>query len=477
MFFYCLVSLIEQEMYKIDDTIAAISTPIGPGGIGIVRMSGPLSGSILKRIFRPKKDNIDWKSHRLYYGHVIDPANQKIVDEVLATIMYAPHTYTREEVAEIHSHSGYLILRKLLELVIKLGARLAEPGEFTRRAFLNGRLDLTQAEAVIDLINSKSERALELAINQLSGKYRNYIENIRENLIDIKAHIEVAIDFPEEEVEIFPPHEMADTLERKVIVPLQEFLSMYNEGKLHREGISVVFMGRPNVGKSSLLNRLLDEERAIVTPIPGTTRDIIEENLQIRGLPIKLLDTAGIGKPKDEVERIGIERALKKAESADICLFVIDVTEGFTKEEERLVADINLKKSIIILNKIDLLYEKDNKWDINLPDFLTALPVIKTSALTGEGIGYLKDEIFNMATKDLCNDIVSDIVPNTRHKLIIEDILSILSALKGHLEEGIFLDLAAVEIEDALNKMGDIIGITTPEDVLNRIFQQFCIGK
>jgi len=307
------------------DTIAAVATPVGPAGIGIVRISGPIAHQIAKKVFKPKKPVEEFQSHRLYLGHLVDPSSEQIVDEVLLSFMKAPHSYTTEDVVEINSHSGYLLLSVILQIVLREGARLANPGEFTFRAFVNGRIDLTQAEAIMDLINSKSRIGLRLASQQIKGKFRTKIEGLREKIVEILAHIEVAIDFPEEEyadISSKESKEMAQRILKDILEPIEEAMAGHEKRRIWMDGIKTVIVGCVNVGKSSLLNRLLNEERAIVTPIPGTTRDVIESSIHIEGIPILLMDTAGFREVQGEAERIGIRLAKERMANADLSLIV-----------------------------------------------------------------------------------------------------------------------------------------------------------
>ncbi len=455
-------------------TIAAIATPIGPGAIGVVKVSGPLCEQIFRRLFKPRRELKEIQSHRLYYGFIQDPETGEVVDEVLITLMRRPHTYTREDVLEIYGHSGYLVLTKILELVLREGARLAEPGEFTRRAFLNGRIDLAQAEAILDLINARSEEGLRLALNQLRGGLADKLKPIRETLLSALAVVEVAVDFPEEDVELISHYELAKQLEEGVKAPLNQLLKTYNEGRLYREGIAVVIAGRPNVGKSSLLNTLLREERAIVTPIPGTTRDIIEETATLKGLPVRLIDTAGLRETTDVVEEIGVRRAKEKITQADIVIFVVDGAEEPTAEDFRLYNEIRGLPHVVAVNKIDIATEETlNLWRESFPEekkvFISAKEELGLEALT--------EAIFEIVTgqKEISPPAVA---PNLRQKIALEKTLQAtkraISALKS---PDVFPELVAVDLREALQALGEITGETTTEDLLDQIFSHFCIGK
>jgi len=452
------------------DTIAAIATPPGIGGIGIIRISGPLAKNILTQLFQSKRATKEFKSHKLYYGHIIDPETREVVDEVLAVLMRAPHSYTGEDVVEIHAHGGPLILKKLLDLTLKAGARLAEPGEFTKRAFLNGRLDLTQAEAVIDVISARTERELKIATHQLQGYLSERIKKIRNCLREFKAHLEVAIDFPEEDIEIVPPKLWLSRIKKEVIEPIERLVKIYSENRALREGAVLAIVGKPNVGKSSLLNCLLKEERAIVTPIPGTTRDVIEEVLNINGVAIRIADTAGLRKTQDVVETIGVERAKEKISVADIILWVVDRSVPLEEEDREIFEEIKEKKTILVLNKCDLPSVLDT--EILKKEF--NLPIVSISALYHQGIEKLERIIFQQL---LGNTSVPEFVPKLRHKQTLEKALMAARKAKEAVEKGLPPVFVSIDIQEALDALGEIIGETTPDDVLDVIFSQFCIGK
>ncbi len=463
-------SLSMKQIFPLQDTIAAIATPPGVGGVGIVRVSGPLAEEVAKKIFRPRRDISQFKSHRLYYGHIIDPETQEVIDEVLIALMRAPHSYTGEDVLEIYAHGGPLILKRILELCLNAGARLAGPGEFTKRAFLNGRMDLTQAEAVLQLINARTEQELKIATKQLQGYLGKRIEGIRKCLIEFKAHLEVAIDFPEEDVEIVPPEVWLPRLEKEVITPIKKLLLAYEHGRVLREGALMAIVGRPNVGKSSLLNCLLREERAIVTPIPGTTRDVIEEAINIKGIPIRIADTAGLRKATDAVEAIGVERAKKKIAEADIILWVVDISQALTEEDREIYREIAGKNVILVLNKCDLPVK------VNVDNEFKDLPMVKISALYSQGIEKLEEIIYNCLIGEEKEQVVS-FVPSLRHKKALEKAFSAVLRIKEAIEKKLPPVFISVDVQEALDYLGEIIGETTPEEVLNYIFSQFCIGK
>lgn len=457
-----------------EETIAAISTPFGESGIGIVRMSGPMAETIIKKLFKPKKATPYFASHRFHYGQIIDPKTGHPVDEVLVVLMRAPKTYTKEDIVEIHCHGGFFLLQKILELLLKEGARMAQPGEFTKRAFLNGRIDLTQAEAVIDLIKARTMEGIDIANQQLNGWLYNEMASLRERLIHHLAHIEAHIDFPEEELDEIPKMEIREDL-IGALNKIEEWISTYDEGRVFREGISCAIIGKTNVGKSSLLNVLLKQDRAIVTPIPGTTRDVIEEVLNIYGVPVRLMDTAGLRKTKDSIEKEGVNRAKERAANADLILLVIDGSRLFDEDDLEIASEVRDKKKVVILNKNDLPHK------ILLEELKSQFPmdpVVSISALKNEGIEELKRTIYKtLIHREVRVSSENLIIANIRHKnLLVEIKESLLRAVNG-LEVGASFEFIALEIRSALNSLGEMVGETTTEEVLNRIFDQFCIGK
>ncbi len=457
-----------------EETIAAISTPFGESGIGIVRLSGPLSEPIAKRVFNPRKDQPNFISHHFHYGEIIDPQSGHPIDEVLIVLMKSPKTYTREDIVEIHCHGGYLILQKILELVLKQGARMAQPGEFTKRAFLNGRIDLTQAEAVIDLIRAKTMASLEIANQQLSGMLYREMISLKERLIKWLALIEAHIDFPEEEIEPISLSEMKQDLV-EMIQKLEEWISSYEEGKIFREGISCAIIGKTNVGKSSLLNVLLKEERAIVTPIPGTTRDVIEEVLNIYGIPVRLIDTAGLRKTVDSIEQEGVRRAMQRAIESDLILLILDGSRELDTDDIEIFKETREKRRVVIINKNDLPL-KISPGDLERR--FQESQVVLISALKNEGIEELKQAIYtSLIHREVRATPEHLIVANIRHKNALYQAKENLSNAVRGLEEGTSVEFIAFEIRSGLDAIGEMVGETTTEDVLNRIFEQFCIGK
>jgi len=455
------------------DTIAAISTPFGESGIGIVRLSGPLAEAIAHRLFKPKKDHASLTSHSFHYGEIVDPQGHPI-DEVLLVLMKAPKTYTREDIVEIHCHGGYFILQKVLELVLREGARMAHPGEFTKRAFLNGRIDLTQAEAVIDLIRAKTMASLQIANQQLRGLLYREMASLKEGLIQYLALIEAHIDFPEEEIEPISLGEMKQDI-NEMIQKLEQWVSSYEEGRVFREGISCAIVGKTNVGKSSLLNMLLKEDRAIVTPIPGTTRDVIEEVLNIEGIPVRLMDTAGLRRAMDSIELEGVKRTRERVEDADFILLVLDGSRGLDVDDFEIFEEIERKKKVVAINKNDLPLKISLE---DIKDRFREDPFVSISALKNEGIDKLKRAIYqSLIHRNVRSSPEHLIVANIRHKTaLVQAKESLSNALKG-LEEGASLEFIAFEIRSALEALGEMVGETATEEVLNRIFEQFCIGK
>ena len=470
----------------IEDTIAAISTPVGHSGIGIVRLSGKNAVKIADGIFRSKGGTKlkHTPSHRIIFGRIVDPANKETVDEVLVSIMTAPNTYTREDVIEINCHGGAISLQTVLELVLKKGARLADPGEFTQRAFLNGRIDLAQAEATLDIINSLTKQSRKVAVEQLRGKLSAKMEAIREKLTELAAFVETYIDFPEEDIET---PSLTDMKKRALGIhqSLRKLIDSSRYGMILRDGLKTTIIGRPNVGKSSLLNALLEHDRAIVTEAPGTTRDVIEEYLNIRGLPVKIMDTAGIRNVKDIAEKEGIKRSIRAMKEADLVLVILDGSRALHDTDMELIKKSNSKNTILVINKADL------EQKLTIPESIFTRPTkgknkrgredvnkitVKISAAKGTGLDKLKDKIVETALSGQTGG-GSSIITNTRHVHALEKaLLSVDSFITGVMNK-ISPEFLSVELREALDAIGEILGITTPEDILDRIFSNFCIGK
>ena len=470
-----------------NDTIAAISTPTGSGGIGIIKISGKDAFSIAEAIFQKsdasrgedssesKALSFPLKSHRLYHGHIVNPGSGQVLDEVLLSAMKAPMTYTREDVIEINTHSGYIVMASILDLVLQKGARLADPGEFTKRAYLSGRIDLTQAEAVIDIINSRTQKSLEIATSQIKGNLKNRIEAIRGSLIDIITQVEAAIDFPEDIGDVIDAVFVKQILDKEIIGELSDMVEQYENAHFLRDGLKMIVVGRPNVGKSSLMNRLIQEDRVIVTSIPGTTRDLIEETLNIHGIPVIIADSAGLHETKDPVEVIGIGKTKDYIHASDLILFMIDASDPFTIEDQKIYKTIiGDKRLILVINKIDLV-EDDFKPEI--PETWKKIPSVKISALYGNGLNSLKDLIAKLAVGDHQLEVQNTIIPNLRHKIALEKSLEFAVSASEELRKGTSFELIAIDIKETLDKLGEIIGAVAKEDVIDQIFSRFCIGK
>ncbi|MGC8795550.1 tRNA uridine-5-carboxymethylaminomethyl(34) synthesis GTPase MnmE [Thermodesulfovibrio sp.] len=454
------------------DTIAAISTPLGEGGIGIIRISGKEAISIANRIFQSSKgvNLLVVKTHTIHYGFIIDPETGQKIDEVLVTVMRAPNTYTREDVVEINCHGGYVTLKRILDLVISQGARLAEPGEFTKRAFLRGRIDLSQAESVIDLIRAKTEQAQKIALEHLSGRLSKKINELRDSLMRVCAHVEAYIDFPEEDIDGLTQEEIQTEINR-IKEEINKLIEGYEEGKIYMEGLRAAIVGKPNVGKSSLLNALLMKDRAIVTEIPGTTRDIIEEYVNIKGMPLKIVDTAGIREAHDLVEAEGIKRTLRAVELAQLVLLVLDSSRPIDSLDEEIINRVIHKKIIVVINKKDIRSK-----EFCLPEVLKDKPRVEISALKGEGIEELKELIFNTTISGKYEQ-EGVVITKMRHKIALENALQALNNALQSFKEKEPLEITAMFLREALSFLGQIVGVVTTEDILNLIFSEFCIGK
>lgn len=457
------------------NTIVAISTASGTGGIGIIRMSGNETFNILEKIFIPKnKQNIsEIKGYTIKYGNIIDNENNKIIDEVLVSYFKAPKSYTTENMCEISSHGGIVVMRKILDICLKNGAELAEPGEFTKRAFLNGRIDLSQAESVIDIINSKTSKEAEASINQLNGFLHTEIMKIKEKILSIMVDIEASIDYPEYDIEEVSNIKALNVLNdvRNNLINLE---STFSNGKIIKEGIKVAIIGRTNAGKSSLLNAILREERAIVTDIEGTTRDTIEEAISIDGIPIKIIDTAGIRDTKDIVERIGIDKSREIAKKADLVIAIFDSTKDLTEEDEEILKIIKDKINIIVLNKMDLK-GKITRYD----DKLTKInkDIIEISALNNKGIDKIYEKISELFNLNKINVDDSVVITNERHKNEITKAIKNVESAINTLNENMPMDVITVFVKETLENLGNITGESVSEDIINNIFAKFCLGK
>ena len=454
-------------------TIVSISTAPGIGGIGIVRMSGENTFKILEKIFKPKKEQkIDEiKGYTIKYGHIVE--NDEIIDEVLVSYFKAPRSYTTEDMCEINSHGGNFIMKKILEICLKNGAELAEPGEFTKRAFLNGRIDLAQAESVIDVINAKSEKEAQSGINQLEGFLSNEIKSIKQEIMDVLVNIEVTIDYPEYDVPEVQKQEISKMLD-SISKKLEKLEKSFDNGKIIKDGIKTAIIGKPNAGKSSLLNAILKENRAIVTDIEGTTRDTIEEFVTINGIPLKLIDTAGIREGKDEVEKIGIEKSIKAANEADLIIAIFDSSKELTKEDIEILDLMKNKKTIILLNKIDLnsVIDENNEKLKNVTN-----NILKISALNKKGIEDIYNkisEMFKLNEINFDNDIL---ITNVRHKNIISKAIEDVKKANETFYIDMPIDIIAINLKSILDDLGEITGEVVTDDVINEIFSKFCLGK
>ena len=459
------------------ETIAAISTAIGNGGIGIIRMSGKESFKILEKIFKNSKgEKLDLnkiKGYTIQYGTIVDSKTNEKIDEVLVSFFKNPKSYTREDMCEINSHGGMIIEKQILEQCLKNGAILAEPGEFTKRAFLNGRIDLSQAESIMDLINSKTEKESKASINQLQGDLSNKINEIRHDLLDIMADIEASIDYPEYDIEEVTNSKALGIL-NNTKNKLESLKDTFRSGKILKEGIKTAIIGRPNAGKSSLLNKILKEERAIVSEIEGTTRDTIEEFITIKGIPLKIIDTAGIRKTSDKIEEIGVKKALDIAKDAELVLVILDNSKDLTEEDREILKLAESKNSIILLNKVDL---KENNLEKSEELKKLNKRIIKISAKNGNGIEELYNEIENMfQIKNLETD-GEIIITNIRHKNQIEYAINNINEAINAVKNNLPIDIISISIKQTLEDLGKITGENVSEDIINEIFSKFCLGK
>lgn len=454
------------------DTIAAISTPRGIGAISIIRLSGPKTLDIIKNVFTFSSNVKEIKPRYAYYGKIIDPISSEIVDTGICVYYKLPNSYTGEDMAEISCHGGILVSSKVLEVILKAGARLAEPGEFTKRAFLNGKMDLIQAEAVNDLINCKTDLMLKISNNQLLGKGSEKIKNLRDKLLSISAEIEVHIDYPEEDLSIENPRDIYEKLEN-VYQQMREFLISADNGMVLKEGINTVIVGKPNVGKSTLLNRLLREDRAIVTNIPGTTRDVIIESLNIRGVLLRVVDTAGIRESSDVIEKIGIKKTIEEIKKADLILFVLDASEPLSEDDLRIMELIKKKEYLVILNKRDLNYKISIE---NIRKLLNGKNhIVEISALKGEGLEKLEDAIYSKVEEMIDLD-VQPVVTNLRQKIALQKSSSALKEALNNFNS-YPIDVISIDIRKSIEYLDELLGFKYSDDLLENIFSNFCVGK
>ncbi|MCD5413570.1 MAG: tRNA uridine-5-carboxymethylaminomethyl(34) synthesis GTPase MnmE [Clostridiales bacterium] len=461
-------------MFK-EGTIAAIATAQGEAGIGIIRISGENSLIIVDKIFTNEKKMrlVKATPRKMYYGNIVDPEQDKVVDEVLVVYMKAPFTYTKEDIIEINCHGGIVSIRRILELLFRYGARAAEPGEFTKRAFLNGRIDLSQAEAVMDLVSAKTDKGFDVAMNQLEGSLSIKVKKMIEEVVEMLAHIEVSIDFAEEDIDKVTLKLLEDKC-TKVEGELLDLIKTAETGKIIREGIKTVIVGRPNVGKSSLMNALLKEYRAIVTEVAGTTRDAIEEQLNIKGFLLKIVDTAGIRETENIIEKIGIERTKELFNKADLILFMIDASESLTKEDMQIIELIKNRKALVIINKTDL----ENKIDLfSIKDLIAEKKIVKTSLKEGRGVDKIEEYIVNMIYEGEVKTKENLLLTNARHKNALECALASIKDALESISSEMALDFIEIDIRIAWECLGEVTGETVREDIIDQIFSNFCVGK
>ncbi|MBC2189514.1 tRNA uridine-5-carboxymethylaminomethyl(34) synthesis GTPase MnmE [Listeria booriae] len=456
------------------DTIAAISTPPGEGAIAIIRLSGDEAIQIADRIFYAQKSLGDVESHTIHYGHIVDPSTGETVEEVMATVMRAPRTFTREDVVEINAHGGIVSVNRVLQLLLRNGAKLAEPGEFTKRAFLNGRIDLSQAEAVMDLIRAKTDRAMGVALQQMDGNLSRLIRSLRREILDALAQVEVNIDYPEyDDVEEMTQRMLVEKAQL-VRASVEQLLLTAQQGKILREGLATAIIGRPNVGKSSLLNQLIQEEKAIVTDIAGTTRDIIEEYVNVRGVPLRLIDTAGIRETEDIVEKIGVERSRKALQEADFILLVLNQHEPLSVEDEALFEAVAGQNFVVVLNKTDLAQNIDVA---RVRQLAGDNPVVETSLVNEAGIAELELAIKELFFAGEIDAGDATYVSNARHIALLHEAIQAIDAVIEGVEAGMPVDIVQIDMTRAWDLLGEIIGESVQDELLDQLFNQFCLGK
>ncbi|MCG1893642.1 tRNA uridine-5-carboxymethylaminomethyl(34) synthesis GTPase MnmE [Staphylococcus epidermidis] len=456
------------------DTITSISTPMGEGAIGIVRLSGPQAIEIGDILYKGKKKLSKVETHTINYGHIIDPETNETVEEVMVSVLRAPKTFTREDIIEINCHGGILTINRILELTMTYGARMAEPGEYTKRAFLNGRIDLSQAEAVMDFIRSKTDRASKVAMNQIEGRLSDLIKRQRQSILEILAQVEVNIDYPEyDDVEDATTDFLLEQSKR-IKEEINRLLETGAQGKIMREGLSTVIVGRPNVGKSSMLNNLIQDNKAIVTEVAGTTRDVLEEYVNVRGVPLRLVDTAGIRDTEDIVEKIGVERSRKALSEADLILFVLNNNEPLTEDDQTLFEVIKNEDVIVIINKTDL----EQRLDVSeLREMIGDMPLIQTSMLKQEGIDELEIQIKDLFFGGEVQNQDMTYVSNSRHISLLKQARQSIQDAIDAAESGIPMDMVQIDLTRTWEILGEIIGESASDELIDQLFSQFCLGK
>lgn len=456
------------------DTITSISTPMGEGAIGIVRLSGPQAVEIADKLYKGKHLLNDVPSHTINYGHIIDPESKEVVEEVMVSVLRAPKTFTREDIIEINCHGGILTINRVLELTMTYGARMAEPGEFSKRAFLNGRIDLSQAEAVMDFIRSKTDRASKVAMNQIEGRLSDLIKKQRQSILEILAQVEVNIDYPEYDDVEDATTEFLLEQSKEIKQEINRLLDTGAQGKIMREGLSTVIVGKPNVGKSSMLNNLIQDNKAIVTEVAGTTRDVLEEYVNVRGVPLRLVDTAGIRETEDIVEKIGVERSRKALSQADLILFVLNNNEALTQEDYTLYEVVKNEDVIVIVNKMDL----EQNIDINeVKDMIGDTPLIQTSMLKQEGIDELEIQIRDLFFGGEVQNQDMTYVSNSRHISLLKQARQTIQDAIDAAESGVPMDMVQIDLTRTWEILGEIIGETASDELIDQLFSQFCLGK
>ncbi|HBC7319207.1 TPA: tRNA uridine-5-carboxymethylaminomethyl(34) synthesis GTPase MnmE [Staphylococcus aureus] len=456
------------------DTITSISTPMGEGAIGIVRLSGPQAVEIADKLYKGKHLLNDVPSHTINYGHIIDPESKEVVEEVMVSVLRAPKTFTREDIIEINCHGGILTINRVLELTMTYGARMAEPGEFTKRAFLNGRIDLSQAEAVMDFIRSKTDRASKVAMNQIEGRLSDLIKKQRQSILEILAQVEVNIDYPEYDDVEDATTEFLLEQSKEIKQEINRLLDTGAQGQIMREGLSTVIVGKPNVGKSSMLNNLIQDNKAIVTEVAGTTRDVLEEYVNVRGVPLRLVDTAGIRETEDIVEKIGVERSRKALSQADLILFVLNNNEALTQEDYTLYEVVKNEDVIVIVNKMDL----EQNIDINeVKDMIGDTPLIQTSMLKQEGIDELEIQIRDLFFGGEVQNQDMTYVSNSRHISLLKQARQTIQDAIDAAESGVPMDMVQIDLTRTWEILGEIIGETASDELIDQLFSQFCLGK